>query len=240
MSIDTCPICETATASGLLCCQTCGYSLDDDMWASRKERDQMRQEAREKWLQLQMPTDTSATVDMPATIDLGHNDAQQPKHADFQAGNAQDVYIVNKQHIKQDPAILDSKKKIIDRTQKKENLQISHIKNQQSKQKAKTSVERIFFNISILTFTALIISFLFNSSVITAILLTLLAISVFVNAIHIILLTFNLLETKKLSIRSFVIAIFVLITTFIFNVILGVILFLLFIAILVMISNQNQ
>lgn len=145
MSIDTCPICETATASGLLCCQTCGYSLDDDMWASRKERDQMRQEAREKWLQLQMPTDTSATVDMPATIDLGHNDAQQPKHADFQAGNAQDVYIVNKQHIKQDPAILDSKKKIIDRTQKKENLQISHIKNQQSKQKAKTSVERIFF-----------------------------------------------------------------------------------------------
>ena len=135
--MDTCPICETATASGLLSCQTCGYSLDDDMWASRKERDQMRQEAREKWLQLQMPTDTSATVDMPATIDLGHNDAQQPKHADFQAGNAQDVYIVNKQHIKQDPAILDSKKKIIDRTQKKKICKFRILKINKASKKQK-------------------------------------------------------------------------------------------------------
>ena len=97
----------------------------------------MRQEAREKWLQLQMPTDTSATVDMPATIDLGHNDAQQPKHADFQAGNAQDVYIVNKQHIKQDPAILDSKKKIIDRTQKKKICKFRILKINKASKKQK-------------------------------------------------------------------------------------------------------
>lgn len=65
MSVDTCPICETAIASGLQCCPTCGYNLEDDLWASRKEREQMRRDALEQWSQRQEQAEVVQVMDAP-------------------------------------------------------------------------------------------------------------------------------------------------------------------------------
>ncbi len=46
---DICPICEAAIENSNPLCPQCDYNLEEDFWASLKERAKMRQQARQAW-----------------------------------------------------------------------------------------------------------------------------------------------------------------------------------------------
>ncbi len=58
-SLNACPICEFKIENSTAPCPQCGYDLEEDFWASRREREQMRQQARQAWQEKhaqEMPT----------------------------------------------------------------------------------------------------------------------------------------------------------------------------------------
>jgi hypothetical protein len=62
-----CPICEHANEENKDICLICNYDLEEDMWANRKQRQQLRQQAKEEWLQRQLQPVPIAIIE-PASV----------------------------------------------------------------------------------------------------------------------------------------------------------------------------